>query len=586
VEQVEGKVASAPQRRALTAPAVPWHLIRGLSARRELITVAGLGLAVSFGLLARLPHLLGADFPINDGGMFYAMVRDLQASHYVLPAHTSFNSYSIPFAYPPFPFYLAAAIDDLTPLSLTDVFRFLPLVANVLTIVVVYYLARRLLGSRTVAPELAAIIFALLPRGYRWLIMGGGLTRSLALLFALVALYQAYLVFRERKRSHLIAAIVFAALTVLSHPEVAYYLLFSFAVLLVCYGLRRQSLIDSAIMFAAVLVVTAPWWASALAREGFAPFHSASRTGGQSWDTWRAFFYWDFTELSMLNWPAVLAVLGAVICVSQGRFFLPAWLVVSVVLEPRSGPTYATIPIAMLSALAISRYVLPLAQRPVVHPTNGTGALHPTPNTGWPALAARWEPAVATIRSALPMASVGLLLFFFGFLSVREVLLPDPALTGLTRDDRAAFQWVHDKTPAGSTFAIVTGDYNPFTDKVSEWFPALTKGQSVATVQGFEWLGDDRYVHQWDNFDYLQGCQDVYCLDSWMASSRLTAKYVYVANDCCPDLELSLRSSRNYTLEYSGPAAAIFLRRGEALTTTSTSAGSGAPPGATPPPGG
>jgi hypothetical protein len=169
---------------------------------------------------------------------------------------------------------------------------------------------------------------------------------------------------------------------------------------------------------------------------------------------------------------------------------------------------------------------------------------------------------------------------------VREVLQPDPALTGLRPGDRAAMQWARDHTTPDSTFAIISGDYNPFTDEVSEWFPALSGRQSVATLQGFEWLGYDRYFKQWDNFDYLQACQDVYCLDSWMASSRLPAKYVYIVKGCCSEVEHSLRSARNYTLQYSGPNAAIYLRKGDALTTARAGGGSGALPAATPHPAG
>ena len=567
VEQIENKVkiasASAP---AWRMPAWPLELTRALSNRRELVAMAGLSLAIGLGLLARLRHIVPLDFPLNDGGMFYAMVRDIQANHYVLPSHTTYNSYSIPFAYPPLPFYLAAVIDDLTPMSLAEVLRFLPLIANVLTIAVVYYFARRLLGTRTPAPELAAIIFALLPRGYRWLIMGGGLTRSLAFLFALVALHQAYLSLKERKTAHLAGAAAFGALTVLSHPEAAYYLLYSFGALLLCYGLRRQSLIDSFVLFTAVVLLTAPWWASTLARDGLAPFQSAARTGGQSWEIWRVFFYWDFTELSVLNWPAMLALLGVIVCISRGDLFLPIWLVVSVVLEPRSAPTFAMPPTAILAAVAIAHFVLPIAQNPVPAALRLEAVPLRLPPQRKDILPWLHESGPPMLRRGAPVLAVGAFVFFLGFLSIREVLLYDPVLTGVTAQDRAAFQWVSENTPSNSRFLVVSGDYNPFTDKVSEWFPALTGRQSVATLQGFEWLGEKRYIRQWDNFDYLQSCQNVYCLDSWTAENKATATYVYVTRDCCADLELSLRSSRSYTLQYAGAGASIFLRKSSGIS--------------------
>src|SRR5262245_31305489 len=97
----------------------------------------GLGAAV------RLYHTFRVDFPLNDGGLFYVMTRDLQSAHYGLPTFTSYNQIDIPFAYPPLGMYLAALVDDLTPLDLLTVFRVLPLVYCMLTLGAFFLLARR-----------------------------------------------------------------------------------------------------------------------------------------------------------------------------------------------------------------------------------------------------------------------------------------------------------------------------------------------------------------------------------------------------------------------------------------------------------
>ncbi|MFM8875993.1 MAG: hypothetical protein ACKOGC_07965, partial [Anaerolineae bacterium] len=39
-----------------------------------------------------------AGFPVNDGGMFYTMMEELQANHFVPPLYTSYNHLNIPFA--------------------------------------------------------------------------------------------------------------------------------------------------------------------------------------------------------------------------------------------------------------------------------------------------------------------------------------------------------------------------------------------------------------------------------------------------------------------------------------------------------
>ncbi|HNM37713.1 MAG TPA: hypothetical protein PKI33_11655, partial [Anaerolineales bacterium] len=66
-----------------------------------------LGSAVILGSIVRLLPGVLAGFPLNDGGMFLSMVKDLQTSHYVLPKFTTYNYLNIPFAYPPFGFYFA-----------------------------------------------------------------------------------------------------------------------------------------------------------------------------------------------------------------------------------------------------------------------------------------------------------------------------------------------------------------------------------------------------------------------------------------------------------------------------------------------
>src|SRR3972149_6101368 len=72
----------------------------GSLGRRGVWLAAGLALAVA--LPVRLLPLLGADFPLNDGGLFGAMGPDPIDSGVKLPLTTSYNNGTVPFAYPPF----------------------------------------------------------------------------------------------------------------------------------------------------------------------------------------------------------------------------------------------------------------------------------------------------------------------------------------------------------------------------------------------------------------------------------------------------------------------------------------------------
>src|SRR5438093_1573766 len=93
---------------------------------------AAVAAATLLGCVVRGLHVESGDFPLVDGGMFYAMVRDIQANGFGFPAFTSYNSLQIPFAYPPLPFYLAAVLSAVTPLGIPEVLRVLPLVASCL----------------------------------------------------------------------------------------------------------------------------------------------------------------------------------------------------------------------------------------------------------------------------------------------------------------------------------------------------------------------------------------------------------------------------------------------------------------------
>lgn len=56
--------------------------------------------ALLFGAVVRFWPVITNGFPLNDGGMFYTMIRDLKANHFILPQFTSYNFANIPFAYP------------------------------------------------------------------------------------------------------------------------------------------------------------------------------------------------------------------------------------------------------------------------------------------------------------------------------------------------------------------------------------------------------------------------------------------------------------------------------------------------------
>ena len=131
-----------------------------------------LGLALLFGIFVRfIPGPL-AGLPINDGGMFAVMIRDLKANQFALPVFTSYNHAEIPFAYPPLGLYLGALF-ELLGLSEFQMLIWLPAFLTIATVPLFYLLALELLGNRPRA-AVATVFFALAPGNYVWYLWAAG----------------------------------------------------------------------------------------------------------------------------------------------------------------------------------------------------------------------------------------------------------------------------------------------------------------------------------------------------------------------------------------------------------------------------
>jgi len=102
-------------------------------------------LILVFGLLlgayARFLPTVMVGFPVTDGGLFYVMVKALQANHYVLPKFVEYNGISLPFAYPPLGFYVTALVSDIFRLPLIEAFRWIPAAGSLLSAIAFFPLA-------------------------------------------------------------------------------------------------------------------------------------------------------------------------------------------------------------------------------------------------------------------------------------------------------------------------------------------------------------------------------------------------------------------------------------------------------------
>ncbi|MDQ6905235.1 MAG: hypothetical protein M3176_00255 [Chloroflexota bacterium] len=544
----------------------------------RLVYPVSVGAAVALGTYIRAARTFAHDFPLNDGGLFFTMVQDLQRAHYQLPAVTSYNAANIPFTYSPFGLYVAALVNDITRISLTNLFRFLPFLVVTATMLAFFLLARSVLKSKP-AVLAALLAFALIPRSFIWLIMGGGMTRAFGFLFALLALYTVHEMYEREEVGLVFPTALFSGLTILSHIETGKFLAYTMVIFFVCYGAHRTGVIHAALVAAGTAIIVAPWLITVVAYHGLAPFQAANQTGSSIFtgpadrqnirNMIHVFglgtnepYFWLLGGFGLLG--ALVLVVRSLASVQRREYILPAlpiWWLVIVLLDNRAANTFTTIPVALCAGVGIAEMVIPALNR----------AMGELPDGRQIALsldgASEWRRMGASVVRHWPATLVcGFLIWYaaWGAMTTSANVSGDlPALTSLTRDERDAMQWVAHETPAGSRFLVVSGKGIWPSDDESEWFPTLSNRISLATPQGYEWTPDRMFQIQIWKHDQLQSCtwQDSTCIDRWSIITGDSFDYVYVRNtEGVYPIASSLTADYRYDLVYNGPGAMIFAR--------------------------
>ena len=535
----------------MRTPVLPYR--PAFDARSATETVRAVSLPVLAGLLVRAIPVLTSGFPLNDGGLFYAMTRDLQNAHFLIPAATTYNGLAIPFVYPPLGFYLAGGLSSVFGIDLLGVFQFLPMIVATLAVPAFYLLAREILSTRFQA-LLATWAFAFLPRAFAWLIAGGGLTRSFGILFAILTIWQAARLFRTGRPASIVWTGVFAALTVLSHPQAAEFMGVSVLLVLLAYGRSIAGLRNAILAGGLAVLLSAPWWLAVISVHGIAPFISGGQTGINLIATLYYLLTFRFTDEPYLPLLAALGFLGLLSELAARRYLLPAWLVALFVVDERFAATASMVPLAMLSAVGLQDVVfarlLGLRERADADPL-------------WPARVIRDRFGRLVLGGALAVGVIG---------AIMASTVGGSPLQVMPAQNRVAMAWISANTPPSTRFMVVTG-VGWFIDANGEWFPVLAERQSLGTLQGYEWLGKDKWLAQGTRNDDLASCakQTADCITSWAEANSSTDAWVYLprqtaagwqaTGDCCPGLRESLKRSTSYEVAFDGPGGTVFIPR-------------------------
>lgn len=505
--------------------------------------------------------VLRTDFPLNDGGLFYVMIKDLQANQFRLPFFTSYNALNIPFAYSPLAFYVAGMLNNWFNISLLDVLHYLPVVLATLAIPVFFLLAREILEDRDQAIVAVAVYIIILP-SFEWLIMGGSLTRSFGYLFSLGCLFVAAKSFRTGQARYAIWAGLLLGLTALSHQEIAFV---TVASILVFYSFKSRNLPGLRFMlleWGIATVVVAPYLLAVTGRHGIQPFVGAMFAGEfEASRVIAKLLSMSYTGEMNYTPIAFLILIGLWGCLAQRKYLLPVWLLVITLLNPRSVERTASAAAAMLAGFGLYAIILPGLARLAEPVHSHKDAV----DRGIPAATGDAKQGWGT------WMGVGILfvLFFQSALLVFLSSQENIRLKGLSDSERQAMAWVEAHTPEDGQFLVISNDTNWASDRVAEWFPALAERVSVNTAQGQEWLPGRAFARMRAGYTALKNClfEDVLCLESWSEKQGIPFSHVYLSKSdselqcekpCTLPIQISIRQSSAYRLIFENPAAVVF----------------------------
>jgi len=525
-----------------------------MARRRARATAASLAVAMTLAAAVRLPRVLADDFPINDGGVFLVMIGEIAAGGLRLPVTTSYNDGTSPMAYPPLAFYAAAAIHRAAGVPVLALLRILPVAASLATVAAFFFLARALLGATWLA-TVAAMAFAVQPRSYEYMIMGGGLPRSFGFLFACIAVTCALRLAITRRALSGVAAAVALGLAMLSHPEMGLWAAASVALVGASRGLDRRMVVALAAVAAGAAVIAAPWWVVTLARHGLSPFVAAAHTSGWGLRSLLGLTnQWVVGEMGLAP-LTMLAFVGALASLTRRALLLPAWLVLTFVVVPRSAPTPATVPVALLAARALVEVVVPLLAR---RRDRSRVAQPDAPGEGGAVGGEGPHPLLATAVMA-PALAYTLLVS-----NLWRTPADWPALRRVPPEEREAMAWVAANIDREARFAVASGVVTWWVDPVDAWFPALSGRVSVATPNGAEWLPGGEFMRRVQAHAALQRCDgsEPDCLALWQERFAMPISHVYVSR--FPTAGGPPRSAavagEGFTVLYSGPGALVLAR--------------------------
>jgi hypothetical protein len=357
---MEGKMSNS--RLSEVRKKTPWYI---------LIIIAG-------GVLIRILHLFFISFnsPFHLGGLFYEFSRQILINHFRFPSTIPYYSLGgIPFAYPPLPFYLQAAImGAFTKTSFITVNLLPPLIAA-FSLPVFYWMVSQVTEDNFIQAA-ALLAFALMPSAFVNQIEGAGLAEAFGTLALLTYLG---FIFRFAKTPHFLPALwsgISLGLCVLASPGSAYGAVIVSVIFFVKFliqDINDHSYLHSTwLLFTGLigLIVSSPYWLTILGHHDLRIFLTtflSQQSNGSLLGQIR--YMITFKPADMITFVSDEGIYGfvfdalvftGVVWAVLNRHVLYVILLFALWLVPREGSWMVAIPAAILAGMAFVQILWPL----------------------------------------------------------------------------------------------------------------------------------------------------------------------------------------------------------------------------------
>lgn len=470
--------------------------MRDIYPKLRLLTSNKLFLVICVILLGAIIRLLplaieGVSLPFRSGGLFVEFSQQISAHNYRLPSHIPFYSDGgIPFAYPPFPFYVEAVLLDIFPLSEFVVANLLPPIIAIISLPFFYFLTREY-ELKFPAQFAALVAYATIPAAFLEQIESAGLAEAfgtLALILLAIFLLRAHKA--DTIRNHMLAGL-FWAICVVQSPGSAYastLMFFIFAFGRLVHGTERRSIIRVSVLLTTTgiiaLVLSSPYWLTVIANHGIHVFTDSF--GAQHGNLWKR-LVGTLGSLTKFNisrgnfhflWD-VMIFSGVVWAFARHHYGLLAWFIVLFSI-PREGVWMVSIPACILAGIGITEVFGPLVVRKYV------GRL----------------------------GQIVILGAFSLYVSFNSTLYINSFVSKYTRhswsESIVAMQWVRDNVPVKDKLVVLSGG------DVREWVPHVSRRTVLNVTQGMEWI-PDKHKSISELNKVLDSCLDFECIHANIA---------------------------------------------------------------------